>query len=245
MSLTTSLAFSTFSPLPAIVTMVLFGPDPGGPEVLGIVISTFNASLTARMMQPSLPMRSGRALEGTLMASLLKFSYDREVKPLAISSSKACLAWATASGLPSMRKMLASMLIVFTSVFSLIMLMVAPLGPITMPTLSSGTFNSATESCSLGFSSAAAAPFAAMIFAIWSGVAIKDWSTVGPALYPAMPGTRFVAALAPGTALPPAVFSTWASRIFLSSSFFCCFALFAFMPVDTSQSPPLPSSTKV
>mmetsp|Transcript_14115 Transcript_14115/g.26417 ORF Transcript_14115/g.26417 Transcript_14115/m.26417 type:complete len:298 (-) Transcript_14115:170-1063(-) len=128
-----------------------------------------------------------------------------------------------------------------TPVFSWIILILEPLGPMTMPILFSGTLIWAV--CMLVFSACSASTAARASAPFWAALAMNAAiSSLDAALGTAMPGTVFVGAIIPGIFC----FFAWAAMIacsFLTCSCFSfLFSAFFERPVLCSQSPPVPSS---
>mmetsp|Transcript_20957 Transcript_20957/g.37734 ORF Transcript_20957/g.37734 Transcript_20957/m.37734 type:complete len:205 (-) Transcript_20957:591-1205(-) len=200
MWLITSLAFSTFSVLPASVTLYFF---PGG-EVFGVsgmLTSTPSSCFMALMVAPCLPMRSGKLLGWTATYSSLKLSKAMAVYPFSMSSLMALSATATASGGPIMVKTSPDVSMRATPLFSWMSLIVEPFGPITIPIFASGTLMVAVlRLLSFAFSSLACASIAALAAAPAAAAFLRTaftsaWLSFGGAI----PGMCWSAGPMPGT----------------------------------------------
>merc|ERR1740121_2679510 len=236
MLLMTFLAFSTAWVEPARPTLY-FLEDWAFFCVSGKLTSTPNSSLIFRTTAPCLPIKSGKYEGWTWTKFSEKSSYCRAQYPFSTSSLIAVSAAATALGSPMMVKSSPVVSMRETPVFSWIILILAPFGPMTIPTRFSGTCTVAVDDGPSSFFSSTATP-AAFMARMRSTSAAADWLTpLAPALAcaGAMPGMVFVGAGAkPGIDLPTGM--AWSS---FRSLRFCCFFV---MPAETSQDPPEPSS---
>mmetsp|Transcript_39142 Transcript_39142/g.88168 ORF Transcript_39142/g.88168 Transcript_39142/m.88168 type:complete len:449 (-) Transcript_39142:9-1355(-) len=239
MSLMTSFACSTALAAPARVTLYFLpaGGFFGASE--GMLTDTPISSLIFRITAPCLPIISGKYEGCTATKCSEKSSYSNEQYPFSTSCLMASSAWETSHGDPVTVK-ISPLVSMRAPVFSWIILILEPLGPMTMPIFDSGTFTCAEEvfgaAGSLSLSAAAAALTAAM-----AGIALTDCVTPVDVLEPPavvagpIPGMYWM--VCPG--LTPAAFAS-AFSCSIRSLRLCCFVD---RPVDTAQSPPVPSSS--
>mmetsp|Transcript_56381 Transcript_56381/g.101319 ORF Transcript_56381/g.101319 Transcript_56381/m.101319 type:complete len:210 (+) Transcript_56381:356-985(+) len=164
------------------------------------------------------------------------------MKPFSISSLMAFSAMLTAAGGPVITKTSPVVSMRVTPDFSWMSLMLAPLGPMILPILASGTWMVTTDwlaSFSLAAASSTALPaaFLAEVDARPLRMASTDRMSFAAAAIPgmvltgAMPGTTFLAIPAARSAI-----------CFSWSAFSLRFVAFLLTPAASSHSPPVPSS---
>mmetsp|Transcript_110754 Transcript_110754/g.207580 ORF Transcript_110754/g.207580 Transcript_110754/m.207580 type:complete len:231 (-) Transcript_110754:229-921(-) len=153
-------------------------------------------------------------------------------------SCTAISACATAFASPRRVQVVASMSNALIPVFSLIMLMILPFGPMTRATLSSGILMVTEDTASFStFGSSAFAATAAALTEALAGLAPALAFAVGASITGAIPGMYWV----PPGAFAAACFSNFSCSC-LASRRSLDLCIFLDKPVAIPQSPPVPSS---